>query len=335
MASLSERNVLDMIEAPDEDRRFSIGSNTDAELNRKRAFAEKQTEAVGSPVDPTKNGLGFTCRKGLKPESPNQDSWMILQMGRFSIYGVFDGHGKTGHHVSNFVKDALPKVIVKDQRFRTEDMLAMLVDAYKRVQNMIASATRAGKIDAHLSGCTTTVIVHDHERKRLHVSHVGDSGAILGVNDQAGRCSSSHALTWDHKPEIKVERQRIEGNNGRVVFDGYCNHRVYSKNGRYPGLNMSRALGDLMGNTDAGISAVPTVSIHDLRPEDHVIILCSDGVWEFMSYDEAVNLVARFPREKAMEGAAKLAKDAWDRWILEEGGTVVDDITAVLVYLGD
>ena len=35
----------------------------------------------------------------------------------------------------------------------------------------------------------------------------------------------------------------IEKAGGRVVFDGYANHRVYAKNARYPGLNMSRCIG--------------------------------------------------------------------------------------------
>jgi len=34
-----------------------------------------------------------------------------------------------------------------------------------------------------------------------------------------------------------------------------------------------------------------------------------------------------------MVAAERLAKEAWDRWILEESSSVVDDITVVLVYL--
>jgi len=34
-----------------------------------------------------------------------------------------------------------------------------------------------------------------------------------------------------------------------------------------------------------------------------------------------------------MKAAEHLAKEAWCRWIREEDGIVVDDITAVVVYL--
>ena len=40
-----------------------------------------------------------------------------------------------------------------------------------------------------------------------------------------------------------------------------------------------------------------------------------------------------YPRIKAKEASETLAKHAWDCWIREEGGLVVDDITAVVVYI--
>eukprot|EP00971_Amphidinium_carterae_P139159 2757890-Amphidinium_carterae.1 len=54
---------------------------------------------MGDKVDPSAMGIGFTCRKGLKPESPNQDSWCVLKVdSRYSIYAVFDG--PVGNHNS-------------------------------------------------------------------------------------------------------------------------------------------------------------------------------------------------------------------------------------------
>ena len=49
-----------------------------------------------------------------------------------------------------------------------------------------------------------------------------------------------------------------------MVFDGFYNYRVYAKSGKYPGLNMSRALGDLAGYYDAGISCTPNIAYHKL-----------------------------------------------------------------------
>merc|ERR1712207_47328 len=91
--------------------------------------------------------------------------------------------------------------------------------------------------------------------------------------------------------------------------------------------------GDLMGHQDCGITAEPEVKEVNLTSEDHLLLLCSDGVWEFITPQEACDLVNEFPSAKAMVAAERLAKEAWDRWIKEEGGAVVDDITVVLVYL--
>jgi len=313
------------------DRKMSIGSNTD---QGKTSFANKSMQEIGDKLDPTKCAIGFTCRKGLKPESPNQDSWFVLRLEgekNCSIYAVFDGHGKKGHDVSNFVKEHLPKLIVKDSRFMTDEMPAMLKDVFKKMQSLIMSADRMKKLSAQLSGTTCTVAIHDHVKNQLTLAHVADSTCAIGST--TGAKKDCKALTRDHKPQLPDERERIEKNGGRVVFDGYANYRVYAKGARYPGLNMSRCLGDLMGHQDCGISCEPEVSVIDLTENDTMLFVCSDGVWEFIEPTEAHDIVYDFKPEQAMQAAEKLAKEAWDRWIREEGGSVVDDITVVLVHL--
>merc|ERR1711974_400656 len=121
------------------------------------------------------------------------------------------------------------------------------------------------------------------------------------------------------------------GSGGRVVFDGHVNHRIYTKDADFLGINMSRCIGDLMGHQECGLTAEPDVREQNIQPEDHVLLVCSDGVWEFIEPLEAVQIVSEFEPTKAMMAAERLAKVAWDRWISKEGGKVVDDITVVLV----
>merc|ERR1719379_1694664 len=98
--------------------------------------------------------------------------------------------------------------------------------------------------------------------------------------------------TEDHKPNIKEEKQRIERNGGQVIYDGFANHRVYARGHHYPGLNMSRALGDLMGHYDAGISAEPALKEVQLGQDDVWLLMCSDGVWEFIYNQEACDIIS-------------------------------------------
>merc|ERR1719217_586038 len=109
------------------------------------------------------------------------------------------------------------------------------------------------KLSAQLSGTTCTIALHDIKKGRITLAHVADSTCC--VCKKSGNKIIGEALTRDHKPDLKDERARIEKNGGRVVFDGYANHRIYAKNARYPGLNMSRCLGDLLGHQDCGVSA--------------------------------------------------------------------------------
>ena len=56
-----------------------------------------------------------------------------------------------------------------------------------------------------MSGTTATVaVIRD---KKLYISHVGDSRAILGV--QEGNTVKSQLLIRDHKPSHSDERKRI------------------------------------------------------------------------------------------------------------------------------
>lgn len=329
IAKLSQENVMELLGSID-DRKFSVGSQTD---QGKTSFGVKTCEKQGDAVDIAELGLGHTCRKGLKPESPNQDSYSVMQVdGDFAIYGVYDGHGQKGHDVSNFVKENLPKLILRDKRFKTPEMCAMLFDCFKRTQSLVATADRMKKLSARMSGTTCSIVIHSYVENKLYLAHVADSTVVLGSYDEKGGTLKGRPLTRDHKPDLKDERARIEKMGGRVVFDGYANHRVYAKNGRYPGLNMSRCLGDLMGHADAGCSCEPEVKEHNITAGDHVLLVCSDGVWEFITPDEAVQLVAGETKDP-QKAADKLAREAWDRWIREEGGAVVDDITVVLVFL--
>lgn len=99
----------------------------------------------------------------------------------------------------------------------------------------------------------------------------------------------------------------------------------------YPGLAMSRSIGDLVGGS-AGVTSHPEVTKVKIEDDFKFFMLCSDGVWEFITSQQAVDLVSRFPPSKVQQAAEALAQEAWKRWIQEEGN-VVDDITVIVVWI--
>jgi len=281
LLQLNNQQIVDMISAGSRDtgepdavgRKFSISSQTDKMLNQLQSFGAKETVMQGDVLDASQENIGFACKKGLKPEAPNQDSFFICKAeGQFSIFGVFDGHGRKGHDISNFVKDHLPKVLVAREEILA-DPIAALTTAFHRTQKLIEHATNMQAIDANRSGTTASVVLHDIRRNILYIAHVGDSRCVLGKNDPRAKTEDSWQavdLTEDHKPNLPAEKARIEKQGGQVIFDGGYNYRVYAKGKRYPGLNMSRAMGDLVGFYDAGISAIPDILSHSVgvRAED-------------------------------------------------------------------
>lgn len=334
-SGIDEKSAVELLRLPRKSRKYSVSSVTDQDLARRDSFSSKTTEQYGDPVDWSGLGLGYACRKGRKvgDGNPNQDSWLVLRAEKqFSMYAVFDGHGKMGHDVSNYVKDNLPKVIIRDKRFTSGPKSTMLKEAFQEMQAMITAASSKQSLSAEKSGTTATIAIHDHTSDKISIAHVGDSGVCIGARSP-GQALSATALTRDHKPDVKEEKARIRENGGSVQYDGR-NHRVYVRNEQYPGLNMSRCLGDLLGHDRAGLSCEPDVLEYSLRPEDEVLILCTDGVWECLSPEDAISVIGDSVTGGAcMDAAEALALKAWNRWIEEEGGSVVDDITVVVVDL--
>ena len=57
-----------------------------------------------------------------------------------------------------------------------------------------------------------------------------------------------------------------------------------------PGLCVARALGDLNA-IRAGVIPTPEITMREIAREDEYLIIASDGVWEFIDSDEAVQIV--------------------------------------------
>lgn len=284
--------------------------------------------------------VGVACQKGLGKSCPcNQDSWLVYSPdGRLAIYGVFDGHGPYGHDISSFAKETLADLLGQDARLWAGEAPAALREAFPEMQQRILAEWARERVGAWRSGTTATVAVHDREAGTVVVANCGDSRCCLGSCSGPSReLTGVRALTIDHRPGDDGERQRIESAGASVVLGtGNC-HRVAlpSSKSKRRGLNMSRSLGDIEYHLTAGVVAEPTVTEVRLDPADRVLLLCSDGVWDFVSSAEAASVVLDAEALGAELAAQRLASLARGRWLAEnwEGGPLVDDITAMVIFL--
>ena len=274
------------------------------------------------------NNIWVSCKKGLKPDSPNQDDFVVVIEPQSKLLGVFDGHGTHGHDVSNFIHKAFPKSFLKSNKINTHPAQA-LSEAFTKVQSDLVRCCNSSnaEFDCTLSGSTATLLYL--AAGKLHVAHVGDSRAVL-ARRTAGKLSAVD-LTRDHKPSLPDEIERIYKAGGEVrKMEEDFPHRVFFKGKNYPGIAMSRTVGDLLAQS-IGVTCTPEVNCIDLTAQDEFLIACSDGVWEFISSQEAVEEIEKY-RKNPAKAADGLATLAWNKWISQEED-VVDDITVVLAYL--
>ena len=103
-----------------------------------------------------------------------------------------------------------------------------------------------------------------------------------------------------------------------------------------PGLAISRCIGDLNARR-CGLIATPRVIKVTLDPSvDSFVILASDGVWEFITPEFAVELVAQFRRKgmRAIDACKWLIANAAAQWRAIEGD-YRDDITAIVIWVDE
>lgn len=75
-----------------------------------------------------------------------------------------------------------------------------------------------------------------------------------------------------------------------------------------------------------GVIPEPEVTIFDVEPVDRFIIIASDGVWEFISSQEAVEIVQSFMHLGCHTACQELIETAAARW-QEEEGDYRDDVS--------
>jgi len=105
----------------------------------------------------------------------------------------------------------------------------------------------------------------------------------------------------------------------------------YSPNGSRFALGMCRSIGDL-GFTSSGVLHSPDITKHVLEDRDKWLILATDGIWEFITYDDAVEIVSeswKLHPNATMATRALIAR-AKQLWF-EIEGDYRDDITATVV----
>ncbi|KAL8522176.1 hypothetical protein ACS0TY_012356 [Phlomoides rotata] len=305
-------------------------------------FINNESQKIGSTYS-------HTGSKGL-----NQDCAILYQgygVEDGVLCGVFDGHGKNGHIVSNIVRNRLPSMllsyrnsianIVLSPRYPGKKLklergeFGSTKNFFKWKEACLSSFKVIDKqmkyidsLDCSCSGTTAAIVIKQGED--LVIANLGDSRVVLGTKTETGIMVVQ--LTTDLKPGVPSEAERIRKCKGRVLALKEEPHiqRVWLPYDDSPGLAMSRAFGDFVLKNN-GIICTPEVTYHRLSPNDAFLVLASDGVWDVLSNEQVMSIISSACSE---EIAAKAVVDAAIKsWKQNYPNSKRDDCTVICLFL--
>ena len=294
----------------------------------------------------------------------NQDNSIILcdvcDIENYCIYGIMDGHGSNGHLVSSFVKEKIKEYFTDKKIYRKKKLnkavsskevknsdkiyvklihndYEIIKNFYKKVNDDLYNT----KFDVHFSG--TTCVLLFKVGTKIICSNVGDSRAILVKENINIKNTDTNyefiELSHDHKPENKEERERIEKLGGEVAQEYLIGSedkptgpfRVWCKGYDYPGIAISRSLGDKIAEL-IGVIADPDILEFDLDDNSKYIIMGSDGLFDYLSNNEIMNIGSPFLNENNLDKACLEIVEQSAK-VFKEKEKRIDDITINIIII--
>ena len=329
------------------------------EKKEQNLFIDKKIDIIYKSencISATKKG--YLLKNNMEKEN-NQDCSLIIEnvcgIKNYNIYTIMDGHGSNGHLVSNYIKENIikyfndisfyfKKIKPKDKTslIYPENILDLILkklqknnfqkikDFYQTLDESLSSIEV--HFDSNFSGSTCIILFQ--LGNKLISSNVGDSRAILIKSNK-----EIIELSKDQKPDEENEKKRIE-NMGGIVSQ--CNDlyddgreggpfRVWMKGCDYPGIAMSRSIGDKIAHS-IGVINEPEVMIFNLDEMAKIIVLGSDGVFQFLNNKDICDIIFEEDEENDEYICKKIINSAKNKFI-ESEEHIVDDITISLVFL--
>ena len=314
-------------------RRLSVAQTAEPSQRRRRLSVygapSAQPTDPSTPVPPTAS-CGAHSVAGLEPvpggavQKINQDRaiamWPFAGDSACFVGGVFDGHGRVGEVVSQYVINTLPGVLSAHASLAT-DPGGALRSAFCEVDRSLAE-----HCDASVSG--TTAVCSIVRGNHIWLANSGDSRAIICRQAPKSNRLVAVDITFDQKPDTPAEMQRILACGGHVTPAGANGSpsRVWHN---LRGLAMARSIGDHAAAT-VGVIAEPEITEHEITDADICMVIASDGVWELVESQEVADLVSEVTDLDPAEICRSIVHKATHMWKVEEGD-YRDDITVVVL----
>jgi serine/threonine protein phosphatase PrpC len=246
------------------------------------------------------SGRSSPSTSSVSPAVPDKDekSPKAANLGAFSYFGVFDGHG--GARAAEFTSEQLFQILCRDTESLKADPKQALAQAFRANEQEWLDAARQNE---WMDGTTAAVALVDRSRKegregRCIVGNVGDSEVLLGTRLADGDPDYVILTEVHHLKRNAQETARVQGLGGRV-WHGRLGHPTISP--QVLSLSVSRAIGDMFFKDDtythgqaSGLIAEPFVTTCEVCGEgvvEQFLLLACDGLWDTVSYKQANEFV--------------------------------------------
>jgi serine/threonine protein phosphatase PrpC/CRP-like cAMP-binding protein len=192
------------------------------------------------------------------------------------------------------------------------------------------------------------------------------SASAVGNGDGKEKYYKALPLSRDQTPYRRDERKRIRkyGAGARIlsldqieglepiladIDDDENDDAVYGKNDKelgkeidedgdppriwhpeqdYPGTAFTRSLGDAFAE-ELGVFAEPEMLTRELEEGDEIIVLASDGVFEFLTNQSVIDICAKF--KDPLSACKAVIAESYELWLQYELRT--DDITMICIFI--
>lgn len=297
----------------------------------------------------------------LEDQSQLESGCLSLQeSGPYGTFvGVYDGHG--GPETSRFINSTLFQHL---KRFATENQ-SMSVEVIKKAfqateEGFLSLVTKQWSIRPQIAAVGSCCLVGVVCNGTLYIANLGDSRAVLGRVVRATGEVLAIQLSAEHNASLESVRQELHSTHPDDSQIVVLKHNVWRVKGL---IQISRSIGDVyLKKAEFNraplyakfrlrepfkrpiLSSDPSVSVHQLQAHDQFIIFASDGLWEHLSNQEAVDIVQNHPRtgsakrlvKVALQEAAKKREMRYSDLKKIDRGVrrhFHDDITVVVLFL--
>ncbi|KAK1417862.1 hypothetical protein QVD17_26996 [Tagetes erecta] len=164
-----------------------------------------------------------------------------------------------------------------------------------------------------VGSCVLVGLIHG---KDLYIMNLGDSRAVLAMDDDGSKGLKAVQLTDSHTVDNEVERNQLlseHPDDPTPIVHGKVKGKLKVTRAFGVGYLKKKVLNDaLMGIlrvrnllSPPYVSVQPSLYMHEVSSSDHFVILGSDGLFDFFTNDEAVKLVHSYISTKPLGDPAK------------------------------